>query len=88
MKRVLVTGANGFIGRQSLEPLLKRGYEIHAVYMKKPATDDPRIHWHQANLLDADASQELCAAIKPTHLLHFAWYVHPKDYKISPENDH
>ncbi|MHB0971047.1 MAG: NAD-dependent epimerase/dehydratase family protein, partial [Thermoanaerobaculia bacterium] len=29
MKRVLVTGASGFIGRQSLGPLLDRGYEVH-----------------------------------------------------------
>src|SRR5262245_19582807 len=31
MKRVLVTGATGFIGRYSLAPLLDSGYEVHAV---------------------------------------------------------
>ena len=29
MKRVLVTGANGFIGRQCLPLLLAKGYEVH-----------------------------------------------------------
>ena len=29
-KRVLLTGASGFIGRQAVEPLLRRGYEVHA----------------------------------------------------------
>jgi uncharacterized protein YbjT (DUF2867 family) len=31
VKRVLVSGASGFIGRWSVPPLLKRGYEVHAV---------------------------------------------------------
>jgi nucleoside-diphosphate-sugar epimerase len=34
MKRVLVTGATGFIGRNSVVPLLRRGYEVHAVTSK------------------------------------------------------
>ena len=52
MKRVLVTGASGFIGSHVLAPLLERGYEVHAVRLnaeqKGPAV------WHQADLLDAD----------------------------------
>jgi len=29
MKRVLVTGASGFIGRHVLAPLVERGYDVH-----------------------------------------------------------
>ena len=31
MKRVLITGARGFLGRHCLPLLLERGYEVHAV---------------------------------------------------------
>jgi len=30
-RRVLVTGAGGFIGRWSVAPLLEKGFEVHAV---------------------------------------------------------
>ncbi len=29
--RVLVTGASGFVGRQTIGPLLDMSYEVHAV---------------------------------------------------------
>jgi len=86
MKRVLVTGATGFIGRQSLLPLLDRGYDVHALYSKKPIEIDPRVIWHSSNLLEHDAAKDICFTVRPTHLLHFAWYVNPSDYKTSPEN--
>ena len=86
-KIVLVTGGTGFIGRQSLAPLLERGYEVHALYLKEPVEADPRVVWHKADLLQTEAAAQLCAAVQPTHLLHFAWYVNPKDYKNSPENN-
>ena len=86
MKSVLVTGATGFIGRQSLVPLLERNFEVHALYNKKPIETDPRVAWHHADLLEDGGASKLCAEISPTHLLHFAWYVDPKDYKISTEN--
>lgn len=85
-KRVLVTGASGYIGRHSLTPLLERGYEVHAIARHTPIESDPRIIWHTADLLDEKTGMRLCVDIKPTHLLHFAWYVHPADYKTSVEN--
>jgi nucleoside-diphosphate-sugar epimerase len=33
-----------------------------------------------------DDPQALCGTIRPTHLLHLAWYVNPTDYKTSPKN--
>ena len=39
MRRVLVTGASGFIGRQALAPLTVRGYEVHAVARHVPGED-------------------------------------------------
>lgn len=86
MKRVLVTGAAGWIGRYTLPLLVARGYEVHAVSTKPPAPPDADIQWHQADLLDAAQTSTLVAAIRPTHLLHLAWCTAPGIYWASPEN--
>lgn len=75
MKKVLVTGANGFIGRNTLKILISKGYEVHATYNLSEKSDlNPEAIWHKANLLDKKEMQSLFFKIKPTHLLHFAWY--------------
>lgn len=76
-KRVLVTGATGFIGSHCLAPLLQRGYEVHAVSTKSGAIAEPSIVWHQTDLLDGSSCERLMTTVKPTHLLHLAWYVVP-----------
>jgi nucleoside-diphosphate-sugar epimerase len=85
MKRVLVTGARGFIGRRVIEPLLQRGYEVHAVSSQGGAGAHP-IAWHRADLLDAEQVAGLMDNVRATHLLHFAWYAEPGKYWMSPEN--
>jgi nucleoside-diphosphate-sugar epimerase len=86
VKRVLLTGAGGFIGRHALAPLAERGYEIHAV-SSRPRTDVlPGVCWHHANLLDGADTSRLLADVKPTHLLHLAWYAEPGEYWRSSEN--
>ena len=85
-KRVLVTGATGFIGRNVLAPLLSTGHEVHAVYNDVPLPNTPEIHWHQANLLEVSEIERIVSAVRPTHLLHFAWYAAPGAYWTSPLN--
>jgi len=85
-KRVLVTGAGGFIGRHCLPVLISNGFEVHAADIFVPDDKPGGLHWHQVDLLDTKQTHELIAAIHPTHLLHFAWYVKPGEYWNSPEN--
>ena len=85
MKKVLLTGATGFIGRQAIAPLLQHGYEVHAVSSQlHPATDG--VIWHRANLLDATDIEALMKASRATQLLHFAWYVEHGKFWRATEN--
>lgn len=84
--RVLVTGASGFIGRQSLPILLEREYEVHAVSLKTE-TETAHVQWHHVDLLNADARKKLFDEIQPTHILHFAWIATPGIYWTSPLNE-
>jgi nucleoside-diphosphate-sugar epimerase len=82
---VLVTGASGFVGRWSLEPLLARGAEVHAVQRHAPPTTAGVVA-HVADLHDREAVESLMRRIKPTHLLHFAWIATPGVYLTSLDN--
>lgn len=77
MKRVILTGADGFVGRQAILPLLDRHFEVHAVSNVDPPNEllIENVNWHKTNLLDRDQVRQLSAEIGATHLLHFAWYV-------------
>jgi nucleoside-diphosphate-sugar epimerase len=89
-KRVLVTGAGGFIGRWSITPLLNMGYEVHAVLSRSSQRAPPGelrgARLHTADLLDPAAVDTLLDAVSPSHLLHFAWMATPGVYWQSPDN--
>jgi nucleoside-diphosphate-sugar epimerase len=95
---VLVTGAGGFIGRWSLEPLRRLGYEVYAAVSPRagaverlaadPTAAEPlrRAKVVRADLTDAHAIDALIRAVAPSHLLHFAWVATPGLYWGSPDN--
>ncbi len=85
MKKVLLTGASGFIGRHCIPALAARGYEVHALSsLSKP--NEPDAIWHKADLLDVSSIGPLVEKLHPSHLLHLAWYAEPGKYWTSPEN--
>jgi nucleoside-diphosphate-sugar epimerase len=86
MKKVLVTGATGFIGRHNLPLLLDKDYEVHAVSSKPQTVNQTNVQWHQADLLNSEQVLNLIASVRPTHLLHFAWYLVPGKSYTSPDN--
>jgi nucleoside-diphosphate-sugar epimerase len=87
MKRVLLTGASGFIGSKCILPLLKRDFEVHAVVHSSERRDDlSGVSWHQADLLNREQIFGLVSKVEPTHLLHLAWYAEPGKYWTSTEN--
>lgn len=87
MRRVLLTGATGFVGRHCPAELLSRGFEVHAVSSREvPAGDASRVAWHRADLLEPGAARGLVGRLRPTHLLHLAWYAEPGRFWTSTEN--
>jgi nucleoside-diphosphate-sugar epimerase len=75
VSRVLVTGATGFIGHHLPAALRARGHEV-SVASRSSGVD----------LLEPGDAESLLAAVRPTHLVHLAWYAVPGAYWTSPEN--
>jgi nucleoside-diphosphate-sugar epimerase len=84
-RRALVTGASGFIGRNVLQALVGRGFEVHAVSSQRQDHSEDVV-WHLADLLDPAASVDLLERVAATHLLHLAWYAEPGAFWSSPLN--
>ena len=78
MKKVLLTGATGFIGSQVTAELLRRGYEVHALVYPPLSSAPNGLIPHEMNLLDSAAVEDFLARNNFENLIHLAWYVGPK----------
>ncbi len=87
-KRVLVTGATGFIGQYCLHNLVNEGFEVHATSRLRHETESSldSVHWHMVDLFETGSEEAIVNKIRPTHLLHFAWYAEPSHYWTATEN--
>ncbi|HBS11720.1 MAG TPA: hypothetical protein DEO36_04135 [Flavobacteriaceae bacterium] len=75
MKRILVTGASGFIGKHCINVLVKSDYEIHALTRNLNEQNAENLFWYTVDLFETAKVEELFQKIKPTHFLHLAWKV-------------
>jgi nucleoside-diphosphate-sugar epimerase len=102
VKRVLVTGATGCIGRHACAHLAAQGWDVHGVssqiQVNAPASilvhvpgrpiplPQTPMQWHVADLLQPGAAEALVQAVQASHLLHLAWYIAPGKWAAAREN--
>ncbi len=87
LKKVLVTGASGFIGYKTLKFLKDKNYEVHALTTRDVNfSNNDNIIWHKVDLLNNHSIEKIMALVQPIYILHFAWYVIPGKYNDSQEN--
>ncbi len=68
-KKILVTGASGFLGSHLCRSLCMNGTEVHAI-SRNPHADDKGLHWWQGDLADFATARKLLAAIQPEVIFH------------------
>jgi nucleoside-diphosphate-sugar epimerase len=79
-RRILVTGATGFLGRPAARLLEQRGWEV--IGASSSGADSTTA----VDLLDDAAVGKLLAETRPTHLLHAAWRAVHGDVMRSTDN--
>ena len=86
MKRVLVTGVTGFVGRHVVEPLRGLGFEIHGTSRGGEAVDG-LASMQRIDLLAEGAAREIVEKAKPSHLMHLAWTPSGARMRSTDENE-
>lgn len=78
MKKLLVTGSTGFIGRHCLNSLAAREFEVHAIFRTAPPPcPQGGIEWHQVDIVNSGEISRIMAKVRPAYLLHLAWHIVP-----------
>lgn len=83
--KVLITGANGFLGSYVLESLRRQNIET-VMLGKRRALNSAFAHFVEVDLLATPDFKELVNTSGATHLLHLAWYAEHGKYWDSPFN--
>ena len=71
MKRVFITGVNGFIGGYLAERLIKEGYEVHGLTVEGRTKTEGVIP-HKGNLLKYNRIGKILRKVDPHYIIHLA----------------
>jgi UDP-glucose 4-epimerase len=75
VRRVLITGASGFIGRSLALRLQSVGCEVHGTSRFDRNEDELLINWHQGSFEDLAAVQNIIHEVKPDIIFHLSGMV-------------
>jgi GlcNAc-P-P-Und epimerase len=73
VRRVVVTGASGFIGQHLVERLQQEGYPV-VILDVAPPKEEHRSLWREASIMDAAALGRVFAEVQPRFVIHLAAY--------------
>lgn len=74
-KKVLITGASGFLGSHLCDRLCENNVEIHAVSRTERTSDQDSLQWWHGNMEDIEVVQNLFHTIKPDVVFHLSGMV-------------
>ena len=74
MKKVLLTGGTGLIGKETLRPLLDKGFEVYGITIDENNPNE-NVHWIKGNLFDEQFISNVMNDVRPEYLLNLAWIV-------------
>lgn len=72
MKKVIVTGGSGFIGRHLISHLISLGYRVVNVDTKPPDEVGQKAMWHEVSILDSARLNALFYEVRPQYVVHLA----------------
>jgi len=83
--KILITGASGFFGRELLHHIDINNSEVHILSNVQEIPHANFIN-HSLNLHSQEDINSIMKLVKPSHLVHLAWYAKPPEFWHSKEN--
>jgi UDP-glucose 4-epimerase len=71
-RRILVTGASGFIGMPLCRALVREGAEVHGTVRRSLVQPGSGVTWHQVDLTSQEDTEGLVADLAPQLIYHLA----------------
>lgn len=85
-ERVLVTGASGFVGLPLVAALAAEGMRVEALGCRNLGPELPGVRWHRVDLHHSGDVRLLLRELRPSVLVHCAWYVEHGRFWSAPDN--
>lgn len=87
MKKVIITGANGFLGKQILKKIDKQEFDVYSVISGRNNIDfDEKVHIVKADLQNTEETKKLFDDIKADICIHLAWDQADRNYRNASTN--
>jgi len=83
--KILITGASGFFGRELLHHIDSSNSEVHILSNIQEISHTNFIN-HKLNIHSQEETDSIMRLVKPSHLVHLAWYAKPPEFWHSKEN--